>query len=39
MRLLSFAKTNQFFQLAEGKVIAFGIYDTAGGPVEFAKTE
>ncbi len=39
MRLVSFAKTNQFFQLAEGKVIGFGIYDPTGGPVEFVKTE
>jgi hypothetical protein len=39
MRRVSFAKTNQFFQLAEGKVVGFGIYDTSAGPVEFAKAE
>lgn len=36
-RLVSFAETNQFFQLAEGKVFGFGIYDPAIGPVEYAK--
>jgi hypothetical protein len=39
MRLLSFSKTNQFFQLAEGKVIGFGIYDPSTGPIKFSEEQ
>ena len=39
MRLVSFSKTNQFFQLAEGKVIGFGIYDPSTGPIKFSEGE
>ena len=38
-RLVSFAKTNQFFQLERGRVFGFGIYDPASGPIEYLKGE
>lgn len=37
MRITSFEKWNLVFHLAEGKVIGYGIFDKAAGPLKFAK--
>lgn len=36
MRIASFEKLNLMFQFAEGKVIGYGIYNVAFGPVKFS---
>jgi len=37
MRVASFAKLNLLFQFAEGKVIGYGMYNPAFGPITFKK--